>query len=406
MSHRLPILIALAALLVPATGAAAPPAHEGVLAILDCERVDRGSCPALVAAYDERDAAAGALADWLEEATLADDGQLMSRAAVALAALGDATRASALHKAAAKAAANGDVQADLLAAAARLGDKGAADGLLALLAKGSPRAKVVATGALGVLKAREAVPSLIAALKDDKQMRLQATAAQALGLIGDNRGIAPLLSLAGRPKVYAPARIQALDALTSFRARAAVPLATQLIDHPERDVGRAALRLLTAVPTRYVEPAIAFALKTPLLRGEASRTAVAMKASNLGPLILEAAVDPALPAAERTWALHALGVFPPTDTATRLLDRFKDAQEEERIALLKALPDIGDRSVIPRLINTLAQSQGEVANYVVYALENLSGKRFGADLRAWREFADEAGKAKAPALPAKPATKR
>ena len=238
---------------------------------------------------------------------------------------------------------------------------------------------------------------MIAALDDGKRLRAQAAAAHALGLISDDRAIEPLIAVAGRAQVFAPARIRSLDALAGFRARAAVPLATQLVDHSERDIGRAALRLLTAVPTRYAEPAIAFALKTPLLRGQAARAAVAMEASSLGPLVLEAAVDAGLTADERTWVLHALGVFPPTGTAGRLMDRYAKADEQERLALLKALPDVGDRTVVPRLVQTLERSEGEVANYVVYALENLTGKRFGADLQAWRKFVGEAAKAATPA---------
>lgn len=402
MTPRLLTSIALLALLVPTLGTAAPLASDGALAILACERIDRANCPALSAALEQKVATAAALVAWLAKATAAD-ARGMSRAAVALATLGDQSQASVLHTAAAKLPDGSETRVELLAAAARLGDKSAATGLLAQLAKGSPRTRVVAAGALGLLRAKQAVPTLIAALNDASQLRLQASAAQALGLIGDDRALEPLIALAGRPKVFTPARIQALDALATFRARAAVPLATQLIDHAEREVGRAALRLLTAVPTRYVEPAIAFALKTPLLRGEAARAAVAMEANTLGPLILDAAVDPGLTADERTWVLHALGTYPPTDTAARLMDRFELAEAEERKVLLKALPEVGDRSVVPRLVRALERTEGEVANYVVYALENLTEQRFGADLKAWREIAGAAEKASAPAQVPRPA---
>ena len=396
MMPRLPMMIAFAALFVPVLGAAASPASESALAILDCEKVDRASCPALTAALGQQAAVAASLATWLAKATAADATR-MSRAALAIATLGDKTQAAALGTAAAKLADGNESKVDLLAAAARLGDKTTTAALLGMLAKGSPRTRLVATGALGLVRAHKAVPTLIAALTDERQLRLQAAAAQALGLIGDDRAIDPLIALAGRAKVYAPARIKALDALAAFRARAAVPLASQLIDHAEREVGRAALRLLTAVPTRYVEPAIAFALKTPLLRGEAARAAVAMEANTLGPLILDAAVDPGLTTDERTWVLHAVGIYPPTDTAGRLMDRFELAGEEERKVLLKTLPEVADRTVVPRLVNALERTDGEVANYVVYALENLTGQRFGADLKAWRSYAGPPAKVPAPA---------
>jgi HEAT repeat protein len=286
--------------------------------------------------------------------------------------------------------AEAEARVDLLVAAARLGDKKAAPGLQIALTKSSERGRVIAAGALGLLRSRAAVPALIVALKDSSRLRLQAAAAHALGLIGDDQAIEPLIALAALAKVYAPARIRSLDALATFRARAAIPLATQLVDHPERDIGKAVLRLLTRVPTRFAEPVVAFALKTPLLRGQAARAAVAMEASALGPQVLEAAVDAGLTGEERTWLLHALGVFPPTGTATRLMDRYKLAEKEERIALLKAMPDVGDRTIAPRLVEALSEADGEVANYAVYALENLTGKRYGADLQAWRKFVGEA----------------
>ncbi len=396
MRHCLAILITLAALVAPHIGEAAPPALEGDLALLQCETIDRSTCPALVQAFDNRDKVAGALLTWLSTAT-AEDATWLARAAVAIGVLGTREQAPAVLKVARRLPADSEARIDLLAAVARLGDKSAAADLLTSLKKGSDRSRVIAAGALGLLRDRGAVPTLIAALDDGKRLRAQAAAAHALGLISDDRAIEPLIAVAGRAQVFAPARIRSLDALAGFRARAAVPLATQLVDHSERDIGRAALRLLTAVPTRYAEPAIAFALKTPLLRGQAARAAVAMEASSLGPLVLEAAVDAGLTADERTWVLHALGVFPPTGTAGRLMDRYAKADEQERLALLKALPDVGDRTVVPRLVQTLERSEGEVANYVVYALENLTGKRFGADLQAWRKFVGEAAKAATPA---------
>ncbi len=392
MRHCLATWIVLAALAAPLVGEAAPPAIEGDLALLGCETVDRAACPALEGAFADRERVTKALVKWLATAK-ASDATWLSRAAVGLALLGTKAEATAMLAAAERLPANAEARVDLQAAAARVGEQKAGDALIITLNKGSDRGRVIAAGALGLLKKRAAIPALIAALKDTSRLRLQAAAAHALGLIGDDQAIAPLIAVAGQAKVFAPARIRSLDALAAFRARAAVPLATQLVDHPERDVGRAALRLLTAVPSRLAEPAVAFALKTPLLRGQAARAAVAMETSGLGPLVLKAAVAPGLTEDERVWVLHALGVFPPTGTADKLMDRYKSAGTKERIALLKAMPGVGDRTIIPRLVEALEGGEGEVVNYAVYALENLTGKRYGADLHAWRKFVGEAAKA-------------
>lgn len=362
----------------------AAPVLTGHLALLDCTAVDRSTCRSLGEAFEARAEAAAALVQWLK-AQGADQPERARKAAQALVLLGTAEDAPALRAAAERLADQPALRVEMLASAARLGDRSAAEPLLAALDVQDERSRVVAMTALGLLKEARARDKLVMALQPKVSGRVQAAAAQALGLIGDDKALVPLLTLAARPNCYAPARIQALDALAALGARVAVPLATQLIDHPERSVGRAALRLLIAMPTLYAQPAVAFGLQTPGLRAEAARAAVALKADKLGPLVLKAAIDPGLQPDERTWVLHALGVFDPPGAATALLDRFADADKSSRIELLKALPSIGDRTVVPRLVPLLRVQDREVANYVVYALENLTGKRFGGDEQAWRE---------------------
>ncbi len=354
--------------------------------ILRCTTIDRAVCTALESALQQPEKSASSLATWLR-ANRNGDATQVERAGTALSILGGKTHGPLLVEIANARKSNNDLHVQLLAAAARVDERSAVDPLIDALGMTSVRNRIIAVGALGLLHEKSAVAKLIGALADSKQPRLQAAAAQALGMIGDDSAIPALLNLAGAKTVYVPARVKALDALTELKSTSAVVTASMLIDHPTREIGQAALRLLVERPAPFLEPVIAFALQTPLLRGQAARAAVTAKLTRLGPALIAAAIDPALDPSQRSWVLQAIGAMSPPGASPALLKRFVSTDKAYQIEILKTLPDIGDRTVIPTLIGHLLHSDHEVANYVVYALENLSGKRLGNDIEAWREHA-------------------
>jgi HEAT repeat protein len=359
--------------------------------VLDCKSIDFQTCPALLKAAASRTDPSKALAAVLGDA--AQPAERRARAALALSLL-DAKEQLPAFVAAAASLAGKPERVDILTAQARLGDTRAAEPLLDILQHdATARGKTLAAGALGLLRHKPAVPLLIGLLKAEDQPRLQAEAAHALGLIADSTAVPELLAMAARPRLYVPARMQAMDALAALRAASAVPLATQLVDAPARDVGRAALHLLAAVPTPWTEPVVLFALDTPGLRGEAARVVVAMNLKSAGDKLIAAAVRDDLEPHERVYVLHALGKIQPAGAGPALLKRLAVAPDPEKVQILHALPKVGDRTVVPELIALLheagpsANQQEALANHVIFALENLTGKNLGPDEQAWRAYA-------------------
>jgi phycoerythrocyanin alpha-cysteine-84 phycoviolobilin lyase/isomerase subunit PecE len=110
-----------------------------------------------------------------------------------------------------------------------------------------------AARALGQLKNPQAVPSLIAALECDEDLRLREAVIQALAAIGDSRAIHPLLNLLhSNQEQPLEALIEALAALQVWSVRSEVET---FLNHPSERVQCAAARylyLLTQQP-HYLE---------------------------------------------------------------------------------------------------------------------------------------------------------
>jgi len=391
-----PCPIKLTALLAVLVGLSvtAPVRANPIADILACTSLDFSSCPALLAIQAKRAASIKELADVLRDASAPPVHKVRASQALSLLDARDEKDAIA---AAAQALRGDALQIDVLVSAARLGDVRAVRPLLETLQQKDPRARILAAGALALLKSREAVPALVQALQAEDQPRLQAAAAYALGLIGDVGAEADLLALAAKPRIYVPTRVQALDALASLHSKRAVVLATMLIDSASRDIGRAALRLLTAVPTPWTEPCVVFALETPGLRGEAGRAVDAMGLVHLGQKLIATVVRDDLEPEERQWLLNALTKMKPHGAAPALTRRLKATQDaEEKLRILRALPEFGDRTIVPDLILQLQSDDRALVNQAVFALESLTGRNLGGDVHAWQAY--EAGAAQTPPL--------
>jgi HEAT repeat protein len=366
-----------------AAGQQAPTARQ----ILACASVDF-ACPALLQAAAARTEPCKQLAQMLGDPAIPNADK--AKAALALSLLDARDQLDALH-AAASGLQGQPEQADLLAAQARMGDVRAAGGLMALVGKTTDqRARLLAVGGLGLLHHKPAAAVLAELLKRDDEPRVQAEAARALGLLGESGVAAPLLAMAARPRVYPPSRVHALGALASLKVSAAVPLAVMLVDTADRDVGRAALQVLTAMPAPWVEPIVLFALEVPGLRGQAARAAVAIDCKACGARVASAVHNGDHEPGERAFALQALGQLKPQGAAAAVLARVAKAGADEQVQLLHALPIIEDKTVVPTLVELLASTKPELVSHVVFALENLTGQHLGPDVAAWRKYAGTA----------------
>ncbi|MSP92734.1 MAG: HEAT repeat domain-containing protein [Myxococcales bacterium] len=374
--------------------AAATPADD----VLQCKTIDFKNCPALLLMGADRQGAVATLAQALAAPASAPD--VRARAAQALLLL-DARDHLDAFATAAKAVIGLPEEVDVLAAMARLGDAGAVPRLLVLLDGPDERAQSLAASNLGLLRAKDATPRLLAKLKAPTAPRVTAAAAQALGFLGDKAALAPLIELAGAPEAYGMARVHALDALAAIGDPTAVVVATLSIDAPKRDIGRAALRVLRAMPTAWALPALDFALDTPGLRAEACRAVAAGHVKALGAKLVHVMTMPDLSDDDRLWLWQALAAIKPAGAGPALLKAFQaEPNGPRKLAALRSLAEVGDRTVVPALLPLLRDPDKLLTDHVVTALERLTGENLGPDERLWRKFADGAeavpSKAKAP----------
>lgn len=352
--------------------------------VMACESLGFGTCGALSAAMPQRDAVAAALAGMLKTATPAEQAKI----ALALSLLDAKTQVDALNTAA-EVLATDPAAADLRSAQARLGDVRAAPALVAMLQTDDVRRQILAAGGLGILHHKPAVTALVERLRSG-QTRVQAAAASALGQIGSPEAEPELLNLAAAPKTLGVVRAAALNALALLHSRKAVPLATMLVDATPRDVARAALRVLTAVPTPWAEDAALNGLDTPGARAEAAGALVALKMTSAGVRVLETAVRDDIEPDERIALQAAIVALKPSSAAPILVKRLNklplNMAPDEALRILRLLPQLGDRSVVPDLVPLLRLDNKFVVNHVVFALENLTGLRHGADEKPWLEY--------------------
>ncbi|MCO4761103.1 MAG: HEAT repeat domain-containing protein [Myxococcales bacterium] len=351
--------------------------------LLTCARLDQSVCPALKLALANPVDAAAELRDVLQGPTSTAADRI--KAGVALGILMGKRAGPTLLKAALAQPAGSEARVELLAAAARGGAKEAVPELMTLLKSGKPPHQVMAIGGLTMLGHKPAAAHLLPLLKDTAHPRLQAAAAFGLTTLGDKSAVPALVSLASTPKLFVRTQVAALNALAKLDPKAGLTTAARLVQHPAHQVGRAALRVIAAAPARWTQPMVIYALKTPGLRGYGADSAAAMKALKQQVLIAALALD--LSVDERARLMRALITLKPLGAAVALMGIFGKVDNTARIEILKTLPKLNDKTVVPALVRELERGRKPVANYAVYALENLTGERLGDNVAAWRKFA-------------------
>jgi len=118
----------------------------------------------------------------------------------------------------------------------RLEDRHLSAHLVRALVDRDARLRIEAARSLGTLAAVDAVPDLLRALGEDDDPDVRSAVAAALGLIGDERAVDPLLGKLGDAGEQPAVRGAAAEALTGPRSpRAVGPLIAALAD-PETEV--------------------------------------------------------------------------------------------------------------------------------------------------------------------------
>lgn len=118
----------------------------------------------------------------------------------------------------------------------RLEELGALAPLLGALVDPDAALRAEAARALGSLASPEASPSLVRALRQDADERTREAAAWALGLIGDDDVIEPLLEALGDTSEVPAVRGQAAESLSSQHNARAIPSLIAMLADPSPEV--------------------------------------------------------------------------------------------------------------------------------------------------------------------------
>ncbi len=236
---------------------------------------------------------------------------------------------------------------------------------------------IQAMSVLSRIKAEDAVPVLIDALlgthiqiydetgtpnfaKTDESMRLRCSAAQALGKIGDNRAIIPLMSVLNNREENYRLRLAVAESLGRLGDEYAVnPLIDILSDEREKSVylKESAVKALGMLgDIRAIEP---------LIDVLESKRGIRDKFNFLKEQIIE--------------AVGRIGQ-PHRKANHSLLNALKDDAPSIRLAAVEALGQIGDEDCIEPLKQCVLDENDEVAKAAVYALYKLAGEAAIRDL--------------------------
>ncbi|MHC4579379.1 MAG: HEAT repeat domain-containing protein [Planctomycetota bacterium] len=274
---------------------------------------------------------------------------------------------------------------------AQVGDRRAAEPLLAACRDPHSRIRRAAFLTLGEWGDARAVEPLIVALKDDDPNTGHAEAAQALAWLGDPRAVAPLIEALGNPRKREPAA-RALGELGDRRA--VPPLIDALAD--QRNLG---LRIIVVQALgrlsdpRAVEPLLSMATDDKRLAEDAAAVHAAILA--LGELGDKRAVEPLVSFLDgrhegrRRSAAAALAKLGDQRALAPLLAELRNALPGEQtvgkpdvvILAVEALRDLGDRRALAPLREAFRLfSRGIVRG----ALVGAHGSHFMREIQAHR----------------------
>lgn len=373
------------------TGAQAPPApapdpatiRRDVASLVACSELTEVACPALLRVVAAGDAAVPALRSRLKTGGDASRG----RAAAALGLIGTPASVEPLVEAL-RAPRSTELLievADALGKAGRSNPSAALPPLLELLGSSELRDKLSAISALAALHTPECVEPLIAELAF-WHPKVQASAATTLGVIGDERAVAPLLELVADGRTVWVVRTATVEALGRLGKRWAAPIVAPMLAHPRPEVRRAAALALGELGATWSAPALLRALKDP--------DVVGMAALSLGKLadrgavrpLLEAARDESLPDEALPQVMWAVGAIR-DPKALAGLEPLLESNDDRMVYLTaEAMGRIGSPDAADALVALLDSREADLRQIAVWALQEISGETYGADAAAWRRW--------------------
>ncbi|GAB4332119.1 MAG: hypothetical protein Kow0099_03840 [Candidatus Abyssubacteria bacterium] len=240
--------------------------------------------------------------------------------------------------------------------------------LLDQLKSGSDQERELAAILLGQLGSRESAGALLAALKEDPEVKVKAAAAEALGMLADSKSVDTLLAYFDTADVTL--RNSVVRAIIRLADDRTIDGIASYLKHEDSKVrvlaantlGRAGNRLAT----RYL-------VKSLTDESFAVREAVVKALGDLGdPSVSEMLVavldDIRYP---KLWVVDTLGKAGNVAATPALIKKLDDPSPEIREAAAEALGKLRSEQAVPALINALEDPDPGVRTTVANTLEKL-----------------------------------
>lgn len=234
-----------------------------------------------------------------------------------------------------------------------------------------------AAASLAKIKDRSIGPLLIAALKDEKP-DIRSHAAQALRKSNETRAVRPLI--AALKDSDAKVQCSAAQALGNLSDQRAVRPLVASLKNPRRAVQGAAVMALIGIG----KPAVT-ALITTL--GDEDPVVRKYSAVVLGEIRDPQAVRPLIAVLKKTG--EELEKIEEEKITRPGIQSIKENLSKLRLAAAKALGQLKDPRAVETLIDALQYEKPTVHPVMVWALQRITGEKFGKDRAEWRTWWQE-----------------
>jgi len=214
--------------------------------------------------------------------------------------------------------------------------------------------RILVCDLLGELKAKDGVPNLIYTLKNESYS-IRAAACRALGKIADASAVDPLLEMLNDEE--SDVKESAAYALVSFNDKRIPPASVKLLKDQNERVRIAAITLLD----NKLDPITAEDIREAFKKDKTSKV--------------------------RQLAARALGGLKDKEAVAILTEAItEDSDNFVREECAISLGKIGDAKAAPALIEALKDEYKDVQLRASYALENITGKKFGRNYNEWSKW--------------------